>query len=899
MATIKQGAFVGGELDPGLHGRTDLRSYPASLRTCLNFMIRPAGSIQNRPGTRLVHETKSSGVARLIPFVFNQDDTFALELGDQYMRVHTIGATVESSPDVPYELVTPWAEADVMRLQYAQVNDILTVVHPNYQPQEIRRLADDDWELLPVVAGRTVQPPTTVNATGGGSTGDTKDWDWVVTAVNASGVESLPSIKKALTVILRTDETPVTVTWAAPGTGDTPVEYYVYRGRNEVYGYVGSSKTTSFDDDGYVPSWGDSPPEGRNPFFIEADVEFTNRFSGAWGGTPTLQESPKSESAEAFDDLYTFKYRVTVDAGESITVTCSTEPTDDAGYTIRDTSVFTGFKFGGAGTFQVSRVCQADGLVATANFKLQVTAVTGTPTMTPNGAVTWQEQSTGADQVNYPATVCYFEQRRCFGGFSQNPSQIITSRIGDFSNFDRSVPAKEDDGLDFTLASSKLDEIRALVPHDTLVAFTAGAEWPVQGVQGSPLTPSSFDAKPRTNDGSDWLQPVTVGRGALFAGAAGSGVSEFALDLQTGAVATRDLSIVSGHLFRGKTLVDWAYARQPDRCLWVVRSDGVLLGMTFVREQELWSWHRHTTDGTVESVCSVPEGTVNAVYVVVNRTINGSTKRYVERLHEWDQDDVEDAVFLDCSAEYDGWNTSSDAVKATGATYDPSDVVDLVATVGTPFVFGDIGKRIRLRTGTTTNDFHVTAFGSSTFLTAYCVTEVDAALQDTAVTDWARAVDEIDGLDHLEAKTVGILGDGAVLTQEAVSSGTISTLSAYVAKAQIGLPYNSDLETLPFSIPGDQGWQQPIRARRKTLIGMTVEVEESRALWTGQYIDDLREWDQRSVDLSYETSINPQSALVEVQVAGDWQSSAGAAVRQVDPLPLHILSLLPNFEVGE
>jgi hypothetical protein len=160
-----------------------------------------------------------------------------------------------------------------------------------------------------------------------------------------------------------------------------------------------------------------------------------------------------------------------------------------------------------------------------------------------------------------------------------------------------------------------------------------------------------------------------------------------------------DLTLFASHLVEGYTIVDWAYRRSPHSVIWAVRDDGTLLGLTYLREQDIWGWHRHDTDGAVENVCVVPEGTEDAVYLVVKRTVNGATKRYVERLTSRSitkRTDVRDLVFCDASLAYDGRNAGAETMTLTGGvTWDYTETLTITRSVG-GFTAGDVGNAIQL-----------------------------------------------------------------------------------------------------------------------------------------------------------------------------------------------------------
>ena len=141
MATkLLQPSFTGGELSPSLYARTDLARYATSLRTAKNFIVRPYGGVSNRPGFRFVGEVGDSAVRhRLIPFIYSTETAYVLELGDEVMRIYANAGIVESAPDTPVEVVTPWSEADLPSLRFTQSADVMYFAHPDYPPMKLSR----------------------------------------------------------------------------------------------------------------------------------------------------------------------------------------------------------------------------------------------------------------------------------------------------------------------------------------------------------------------------------------------------------------------------------------------------------------------------------------------------------------------------------------------------------------------------------------------------------------------------------------------------------------------------------------------------------------------------------------------------------------------------------------
>ena len=135
-----QVGFSSGEFSPSMYGRFDDPKYAQGLARCRNFIVRPQGPVELRPGTQFVRAAKfSDRPCRLIPFTFTVDQTMVLEFGDGYIRFHTIGQTLMGSNGQPYEVATPYKEADLFELHYVQSMDVMTIVHANYPPKELSR----------------------------------------------------------------------------------------------------------------------------------------------------------------------------------------------------------------------------------------------------------------------------------------------------------------------------------------------------------------------------------------------------------------------------------------------------------------------------------------------------------------------------------------------------------------------------------------------------------------------------------------------------------------------------------------------------------------------------------------------------------------------------------------
>jgi hypothetical protein len=316
-----------------------------------------------------------------------------------------------------------------------------------------------------------------------------------------------------------------------------------------------------------------------------------------------------------------------------------------------------------------------------------------------------------------------------------------------------------------------------------------------------------------------------------------------------------------------------------------------------VPEQQVAAWHRHDTDGVYESCTAVAEGSEDALYVIVRRTINSVTKRYVERFETRQITDLEDCFFVDCGLTYDGTNTTATTVTVTGGTsWGPADTLTITASSAI-FVYpgtSDVGDAIVI-TGSDGTEYRLSILSttSTTVATARVDKVIPAALRGVATTVWAFARNSVSGLSHLEGKTVSILADGAVQPQEVVSSGSITLDRAFVL-IHVGLPYQSDLQTLPLTINIDGAGQ----ARRKNINRATLRVFQSSGIFVGPDADTLVEAKQRTSE-PYGTPPALRSDEVDVDLLPRWVNSGQVFIRQVDPLPLSVVGLTLQVTLGD
>lgn len=252
---------------------------------------------------------------------------------------------------------------------------------------------------------------------------------------------------------------------------------------------------------------------------------------------------------------------------------------------------------------------------------------------------------------NNPSVVSFHQQRMVLAGTKNSPQTIYMSRTGDFENFRKSRPLQDDDPVEYSISSGTIDEIKWVASFKDLLIGTSGAEYSATGSDGtgSTITAKGINISPQSFWGSSYLQPIVVGTSILHSQRYSSKVRDLFYSLETDGYNGSDLTTLTPHLFEGYKILQWAFQQSPDSILWCVRDDGVLLAMSYIKEQQIVGWSVHKTEGKVKSVCRL-SGEVDRIFVVVEREAGGETITTLEFLeNNFTQDiDIVDAFFVDC-----------------------------------------------------------------------------------------------------------------------------------------------------------------------------------------------------------------------------------------------------------
>ncbi len=933
MVSFKQTGFAGGIIGPQLRGKTVQEKYQTGLEECLNWVITRFGSAENRAGTQYVGEVKdSSQTVREVPFIFNASISYLLEFGDGYIRPWRSGARISVAGAAPWLIGTPYHAGDLVTyggvvyrafgnttgqippafpgswdpqeddlleiftnvpqdslstMQYVQQNDVMTVVEQAFAPAELTRYSDTKWTWAPVVVSTGIEPPTGLAVSAGnpvGSSGATvtatggnvllqKNRYIVVSVLGVSAQQFIPSSPALSTVGGADALNAVTVDWNNP-YGSTTTAFRIYKLTGTVYRLIGSTAagTLTFSDDASV-----TPSEilqlGSNNV-VQYDYAVT-AISAATGAESLI-------SATASVDGYFINSELS--------------------------NVITWTPSAGASSYRVYRgnsgVFSFIGPAASSPF-----SDTG---ISPNEAIHPPVTISGLflTSSDYPGSVGYYQQRLLLGNTINEPQTVVASNTGVYSNFTVASPVDDSSAVEFTIAGKQVQEVRALIDLGKLIIHTSGDEYVCTGNQSGALTPTGIGLVHQGSAGCSTIAPIVIGNCGIFVQARGSVLRDLEYSIYTTSFKGRDLTVFAPHLFVGRTIVDMAWQQIPDSIVWCVMSDGALLGLTYIKDHEIWAWHRHDSDGgSFENVVVVPEGEQDVVYFVIRRTIDGITKRYIERLNSRDFTNIVDARFVDSGLTYDGRNGTATTMTATTAGgWTPQD--DLTLTASAPFfAVDDVGNSIvfqEIADGSQQNDagvyyppgtviswitFDIIAYTSATVVTVQSDAEVPAWAR-VALATWGKAVHQFSGIDHLEGETISGLGDGNVIPQTTVVSGAFTTQDNIMVLT-VGLPITADLQTLP--IENQQG--ETISNKKMLVVELTPIFYNSRGGEYGQDFAHLKPWIQRQNE-PWNRPVSLYTGPERLPITGMWQKTGQIAIRQEDPLPIGISAIVPTGSVG-
>lgn len=896
-AFLNQASMAAGEVGPHLYGRVDQELYYIGMRTVRNFIIRQYGGASNRPGTYFTAEARDgTHKVRVIPFSFNEEQTYIIQLGHQYMRLivdngeitetnKVITAITQANPAVVTSAAHGLSNGDDV-----YISGVIGMTNLNGRTVRIKNVTANTFELTDY-QGNNINSTSYGAYVGGGTaariytvaTPWTEDALFDIDFSQKNDVITLCHPDYPVRDITRTGNTAWTVTifpsvlgpFKDKNTGATTVTASAVSGA----GVTLTASTPIFD----ATMVGDI-------FYLQ---QMPTDATKTWEVGKVI----------AINDIRRAGFNYYQALNNATTGTQRPDHVEGSA-TDGDNGVQWQYLHSGFGIAQITAFTDTTHVTATINSRLPDN-ILSTPTSI------WAKAAWSVAE-GYPSTCAYHKQRFVLGGTNQQPSTLWMSGVALRTNFGQSNPIFDDEAITIPLDTTEVNAIRHLLPLKSLVVLTSSSEQAITGNQdGSILASSPPTASVEGYTGSSKVKPIIIQNTALFVQDMGSLTRSLQFQLADDGFSGIDLSARSPHLFEDKEIVDWSYQRHPLSVVWAVMSDGALNGFTFMQEQKVYAWHRHDTDGTYESVASVREGNESATYLVIRRTINGVQRRFIERFaSRTKRADVRDYFFVDAGLSYDGRNTTATTITITGGTtWDTPEVLTLSASsaiffptdVGNEIAFWYIdpdGNTVRLV-------LSINGYTSGTVVSAVPTKALPLEYQNTARTDWEFARKNFKNFNHLEAKSVVAFADGNVVKDLTVTGGEV-TLPDCAGVVHIGLGFVSDLETLDMSQPQGQTKAKTLNVPRAFLT-----VQETRTVFAatnafpadddeelGSDTSKFVEYKPRDPDTGYDLPIPAGTDLFEIGLNSEWSNKGRFCIRNNDPTPITINCITPDVVLG-
>lgn len=841
-----QTSFGGGEFSPLLNGQVDLDRYKQALEKCFNYIPSLQGGLVRRSGTKYVQGTKAHGAARLLPFEFSTTQAYILEFGDQYIRFFRNNAPITLSA---LTITGATAASPVV---------ITSVAHG---------LSNGDKVIIQNVGGMI----------------ELNNREFTVANV-ASDTFELSGING--------------LTYTAYTAGGTAAEIYEISSPY-LAAHLFQLRITQSADVLYI----------THPSYAPRTLSRTAHTT--W----TLAEIDFLDGPYLAINNTTTSLTPSAATGTGVTLTASAVTGINNG---------TGFAATDVGRLIRIREGSTWGYVKITGWtSTTVVTVTVINTLTNTNAKTFWRMGVWSGTSGYPAVVTFHEDRLFFGGATGAPQRIDASVTSEYANFapsDTAGTVSATNALSFTFNANDVNVLRWIISDEKgLLVGTAGGEWLVRpSSAGEALTPTNITAKRSTKYGSANVQALQVGKSVLFIQKAGRKVRELTYFFDADGFRATDVTLLAEHITQ-TGIVEMAVQNEPQPILWCVREDGDLAAVTYERDVDSFKvgWHRHQMGGdsdaagtpaVVESVAVIPgaAGTRDELWLVVNRRIDGGTKRFIEYLTPLFDDEVDqkDAFFVDGGQTYDAPVTISGITLANPA---------VVTATSHGFLNGDkvlLSDIFGLNDSESEEDIPESLLEDMSVLVknktthTFEITDLDGVNIDTSTGYTAYVsggearlyIATVSGLWHLKGQTVDILGDGAVQPSQVVDAHGEIILDVDATTVQMGLGYKSDGKMLRLNAGAADGTAIG-KTQRTHRVG--VMLHRSLGLKLGTNFDELDELTFRTAADAMGRAPALFTGILSQELEADYDFENQLCFRQDQPLPSMLLALMPQMHTQD
>ena len=875
---VFQRSFNGGEVSPSMFARIDDGKYQTGLAKCTNFLIEPQGPITMRPGFAYVNKTKQQDKPpKLIPFTFSTDQTMVLEFGDKYIRFHTQGQTLLGEDGDPYEVETPYSIDDVFDIHYVQSGDVLTLVHPQYAPRELRRYGATDWRLVEINFSSILSAPTNVKVVPHGSGGGTYKREYCVTALLKDGSqESARSDSVILDCQPYGDGAYNDISWdAVEGAG----MYRVYRNEGGVWAYIGQTDTLSIRDENIDPDASITPPIYDEAFSRPGGitkVDVLTEGSGYYGRRGVAGVENIGYSTYDHDTTgYVAYYFPIPFYGDPKNLRLTVRVVDKEG--------------------------NGTGATAKANYRMV--------SWTVYEVYSIEITSPGKDYVK-PRVEIIEHQYDSYGEYIGDVLQVYADCLVEPSTNGVKLTVNDETGTGASLipviSGGKIIAVN-------VVSGGSGYTDPTITVESSNGSGATFKAT--VADAGDYPGAVSYfEQRRWFAGTLQRPNNLWAT--KSGTESDMSFSLPSQDDDRIAVRVA---AREANRIQHMVP----LAQLMLLTSSAEWRVSPLNSDAITPSSMSVrPQSYIGANNV--QPLVVSSIMLYAQE---------RGGHLRECGYSYEaGGYVSNDICLRAPHLFDNHNVVDMAYSKAPLPIIWSINNDGQLVAMTYVPEQQVGAFslietnngrfrsccvvseGEEDIL--YCVVERIIAgvphiyiermteqkfttldrccFMDSSGTYVGEPTTEVTGLTWLEGMEVSIVADGSVEQRQVVKNGKI-TLSMPSNFVHVGLPYTADAQTLPVAVALQDGSYGS--GHQKNVRSMSFRVVNSSGIQAGPDFNDLTEYPARSTE-SAGSPPNPITDEIDLPISGRWNRSGQVCIRQAYPLPMKIVSVTATVEIS-
>ena len=893
-----QNNFTSGEVSPRIDIRTDLTRYKNGLRTLQNMTIMPHGGATSRCGTRYVAAVKDSTKdTRLLDFQFNTTQAYIIELGDLYMRFFRNNGQIRLTG----QSITGITKANPAVVTYSgsdtYANGDRVVISGVVGMTEVN---NREFIVANVNTGANTFQLSGINSTGYGTyvSGGTVEEIYEI----ASPYSSLDifDVKKAqsadLMYMVHGKYAPRELTrtghtaWSIAKTDFVDGPYLEIDDANITLSLSGTSGSVTVTASSPIFAATDTTGTGGTGDFDRhlriQDRDAAVTITGITKANPAVVTYSGADNLTNGDTVYiSGVVGMTQVNGKTFTI-ANVDLTANT-FQLKDTDSTNYTTYSSGGTHQ---------RVRNTWVWLKITGYTSSTVVTgviqdgkfigSTGPLSTWRLGAWSSTTGFPKTVKFYENRIIYGGSEFNPDTVWGSAQDDYPNF---APEDSDDAaFTYIVLAEQVNAIRWLSPQKTLRIGTSGAEFSMSGgSETAAITPTNVRVTRETSLGSNSVEPLLIENATLFWQRAGRKLREFVYSFEVDNFVAPDISLISEHI-TSPGIIEMAYQSEPDGIVWVIRSDGVLIGLTYLRGQDVVGWHRHILGGNETFVCSIsviPIETQDQTWLIVERFINGQYQQYVEYIGDtFVNKTVNEAVFVDASASFNGLTRAATLTPA--ATSGNGITVTAGSSV---FTASDVGRVIRGNGGKATI---VSQAGTT------AVVNILLPFNDTSAIasgEWTLSTDEITGLWHLEGETVTVLADGGVHPLVTVTNGKIE-LNGQYTWIHIGFGYTQILESLDLESGSAIGTAQGSRSR---ITEIMVRIFESVGMKVGRDEDHITTVDFRKPSNQQNEGIPLFTGEKILRPKHGWKDGAQVMIRQEQPLPLTVLGFVAKMQVSD